>query len=127
VDGTGFFPFYNFSGADGNSPEGDLICVNGVLYGTTYRGGSTGQGTVFSLVPPSLPAIAADNTLGVTTNCFGFTITGPSNQVVIIDVSTNLGINWQPFLTNKLGTNCYYFADTCWTNWATRFYRLRQP
>ncbi|SPE62356.1 conserved exported hypothetical protein [Verrucomicrobia bacterium] len=52
VDGTGFFPIYNFSGADGNALRGDVIWVDGTLYGTSYSGGSASDGVVFSLVPP---------------------------------------------------------------------------
>lgn len=44
---------HSFSGAphDGANPEGGLIDVNGVLYGTTYGGGTSNLGTVFSLTP----------------------------------------------------------------------------
>ncbi len=41
---------YSFGdGTDGEDPAADLIDVNGTLYGTTYGGGSYGEGTVFSL------------------------------------------------------------------------------
>jgi len=51
---------YNFAYniADGSGPNAVIIDNNGVLYGTTYRGGSTadpsalGFGTVFKLAPP---------------------------------------------------------------------------
>ena len=47
---------YNFSGnGDGANPEAGLTFSNGVLYGTTYNGGSSSLGTVFSLAPPSTP------------------------------------------------------------------------
>ncbi len=36
---------------DGGYPYGDLIAVNGVLYGTTKEGGSAGWGTVFTTSP----------------------------------------------------------------------------
>ena len=39
------------SGTDGARPDASLIDVNGVLYGTTQRGGASGKGTVFSLDP----------------------------------------------------------------------------
>ena len=45
-------------GADGLSPQGGLtLGQNGVLYGTTYYGGSSGQGlgSVYELIPPSAP------------------------------------------------------------------------
>jgi uncharacterized repeat protein (TIGR03803 family) len=41
---------YSFTGgADGKDPMGDLIDVNGVLYGTTNLGGKYGYGTVFEV------------------------------------------------------------------------------
>jgi uncharacterized repeat protein (TIGR03803 family) len=39
---------YTFTGgADGLQPDGTLLLKNGILYGTTYGGGASGQGTVF--------------------------------------------------------------------------------
>jgi uncharacterized repeat protein (TIGR03803 family) len=42
---------HNFAGAphDGNFPEGALLDVNGMLYGTTSDGGEYSRGTVFSI------------------------------------------------------------------------------
>jgi uncharacterized repeat protein (TIGR03803 family) len=44
---------YSFAGgADGGTPYGGLVIdASGNLYGTTYAGGATGQGTVFELIP----------------------------------------------------------------------------
>lgn len=43
---------YQFRGGqDGAEPAGDLIYVNGTLYGTTQVGGASGNGTVFALNP----------------------------------------------------------------------------
>jgi uncharacterized repeat protein (TIGR03803 family) len=44
---------HSFAGApnDGGSPEAGLIRVGGVLYGTTYGGGTSNNGTIFSLKP----------------------------------------------------------------------------
>ncbi|HEX4113828.1 MAG TPA: choice-of-anchor tandem repeat GloVer-containing protein [Stellaceae bacterium] len=36
---------------DGDSPEANLIDENGTLYGTTFAGGASGEGTVFALDP----------------------------------------------------------------------------
>jgi uncharacterized repeat protein (TIGR03803 family) len=38
-------------GEDGSTPTGDLIDVNGTLYGTTEFGGSFGIGSIFSITP----------------------------------------------------------------------------
>ena len=49
--------FDNLPGStDGGSPTTGLVTDSrGVLYGTTFGGGSTGNGTVFSLTPPASP------------------------------------------------------------------------
>jgi uncharacterized repeat protein (TIGR03803 family) len=45
---------YSFKGGtDGADPEAALIDVGGTLYGTTYEGGASGSGTVFSVNPAS--------------------------------------------------------------------------
>ena len=45
-----FKTLYAFGGAnDGVGPMAALIAGNGALYGTTFRGGPDGSGTVFSL------------------------------------------------------------------------------
>jgi uncharacterized repeat protein (TIGR03803 family) len=36
---------------DGGAPQGGLIPQNGLLYGTTQAGGTSGEGAVFSVVP----------------------------------------------------------------------------
>jgi uncharacterized repeat protein (TIGR03803 family) len=47
---------FNFSGTDGAEPLAGLIFDRtGNLYGTTFGGGSRGQGTVFELVAPAIP------------------------------------------------------------------------
>jgi uncharacterized repeat protein (TIGR03803 family) len=45
-----FIPLHKFNGADGDLPYAGLIqATNGNFYGTTYGGGSRGDGTVFGL------------------------------------------------------------------------------
>jgi len=46
---------YNFGAANGAGPTGVVIGDGGVLYGVTQTGGASGNGTVFSLTPPSSP------------------------------------------------------------------------
>ena len=47
---------YNFTGGSGAHPKGGVaIGSSGGLYGTTYSGGASNLGTVFSLLPPVSP------------------------------------------------------------------------
>jgi len=50
-----FSILYSFQGhPDGKAPHaGVVLGSNGALYGVTYQGGSSGDGTVFQLTPPS--------------------------------------------------------------------------
>ena len=43
--------FNSHNGTDGASPLAGLIDVSGTLYGTTFAGGSNGNGTVFAMKP----------------------------------------------------------------------------
>jgi uncharacterized repeat protein (TIGR03803 family) len=55
TDGTGFTNLHNFSATpfgtntDGAIPLAGLFLTNSTLYGTTYQGGSSSNGTVFAL------------------------------------------------------------------------------
>lgn len=56
---------HSFGGpGDGADPIAGLVPgAGGVLYGTTYSGGASGSGTVFSLVPPASPGGAWTETI----------------------------------------------------------------
>ena len=65
-----FTPLYSFTGGnDGGNPEAGLILSGNTLYGTTWDGGSSGNGTVF--------AVNTDGT-GFT-NLYSFTGYGDGN------------------------------------------------
>ncbi len=52
------------SGPDGSGPLGALIqATKGVLYGTTFAGGTSNAGTVFELAPPATPGGAWTETI----------------------------------------------------------------
>jgi uncharacterized repeat protein (TIGR03803 family) len=43
---------HRFSGADGAHPDTNVIKgADGAIYGTTQAGGTTGEGTIFSIKP----------------------------------------------------------------------------
>ena len=93
--------------------------------------GATGWYTPFGGVPVVLwnpQAQTGDASFGVRTNQFGFTITGNSNLVIVVEASTNpANPLWSPLATNTLTGGSCYFSDPQWTNYPARFYRLRSP
>ena len=69
-----------------------------------------------------------DASFGARTNHFGFTITGSSNLVIVVEACTNLAHPvWTPVGTNTLTGGASCFNDPQWTNYPARFYRLRSP
>ena len=49
VDGSDFTVLKYFSGSDGANPYAGVVLSGGMLYGTTYSGGTNSRGTVFRL------------------------------------------------------------------------------
>jgi hypothetical protein len=65
---------------------------------------------------------------GVRTNRFGFNITGTTNIPIVVEACTNLAsASWTSLLSGALINGSIYFSDPQWTNYPTRFYRLRSP
>ena len=44
-----FKHIFSFNGTDGKEPDASLIVAGGLLYGTTYNGGASDNGTVFNI------------------------------------------------------------------------------
>jgi hypothetical protein len=114
----------------GNEPDVDASLFDGDNYTTVYYlPGTTGWGPFLANRPALLwnPQVQAGS-FGVRTNQFGFAITGTNNVVVVVEACTNLANpNWSPLETNTLNGNSFYFSDAQWTNYGSRFYRLRWP
>jgi hypothetical protein len=90
-----------------------------------YLPGTTGWGETFGGRPIMLWNPQAQN-LGERANQFGFTITGTSNLVIVVEACTNLANPvWSQVGTNTLTGGSSYFSDPQWTNYPARFYRLR--
>jgi hypothetical protein len=96
-----------------------------------YLPGTTGWSATFggrlaALWNPQVQTRGAS--FGVRTNRFGFTITGNSGLVIVVEACTNLARSvWQPVQTTTLTGGQMYFSDPQWTNYPDRFYRLRSP
>jgi uncharacterized delta-60 repeat protein len=60
----------------------------------------------------------------IRSNHFQFQVSGLSNQVIILEASTDLS-HWLPLLTNTLNGNPLPFSDPAPATFRTRFYRAR--
>jgi hypothetical protein len=59
---------------------------------------------------------------------FGFTISWATNTSVVVEACTNLANPfWRPMQTNVLVNGTNYFSDAKWTNYLSRYYRVRTP
>jgi hypothetical protein len=136
VISIGGFAFYGINGLTGVYFEGNAPRVGAYvfLYANNvtvyYLPGTTGWRTTFADRPTVLwnPLVETGDALfGVRTNQFGFTITGTSNLVIVVEASANLvNPTWTPVGTNTLTGGSSYFSDPTWTkNHPARFYRLR--
>ena len=129
-----FSPCTNLTGVyfTGNAPSVGLGVFNGDPNATVYYlPGTTGLGPTFAGLPALLwnPQVrTGDPSFGVGTNGFGFTITGTSNLVIVIEACEGLSNPaWYPVGTNVLTGGASYSSDPQWTNSSSRFYRLRSP
>ncbi|MGA2659255.1 MAG: choice-of-anchor tandem repeat GloVer-containing protein [Verrucomicrobiota bacterium] len=121
TDGAGFANLYSFNGGnDGANPQAGLILSGNTLYGTTQRGGSAGEGTVFSLTlapvsAPELTIIRSEANVSLTwpANATGFTLQSTTN-LVSPALWTNFSsvpvvVNGQNAVTNPIsGTQRFY-------------------
>lgn len=89
TNGSNFTSLYSFTGgSDGYYPQGNLVLSGNTLYGCAADGGSSGNGTVFSLslVPVGAPQLGinlsgANVILTWPTNASGFTLQSATNLV----------------------------------------------
>ena len=67
----------------------------------------------------------SDGCFGVQNNQFEFNISG--EYLIGIAVEASIGLTdpvWSPLQTNS---GSFYFSDPQWTNYPSRFYRIRSP
>jgi hypothetical protein len=136
IGDSAFFDCINMTGVyfRGNAPSIGASVFADDNHATVYfLPGTAGWGSVtwFGGIPAVLwnPQVQTNGaSFGVRTNRFGFTITGASNLVVVVESCTNLtNPTWSPVETKSLTGGSSYFSDPQWTNYPARFYRLRSP
>lgn len=123
TDGTGFTILHNFTGgSDGTYPYAGLILSSNTLYGTASGGGSSGNGTVFSLGPVS--SLLSPPPLSIASS---------GNQAVLFWSASATGYILQS-TTNLTSPNWTTASDavpviafTVTNSSPARFFRLQQP
>ncbi|HLH53842.1 MAG TPA: choice-of-anchor tandem repeat GloVer-containing protein [Verrucomicrobiae bacterium] len=123
VDGTGYQTIYNFSDGLTDTPLGGafpnqkMVLAGNTFYGTTTRGGASGNGTVFSFSVPSVPlqpAISVDHRNLVVqwpNNVIGLKLQSTTNITAPVwtTVSADASINGQNAATNRTPGTIQYF------------------
>ena len=106
-----------------------LPSANGALRARGYVAGGQQQASAWFVetdlaVSAPLLILVNDPSFGLSSNRFGFKLSGSAGQVVIVEVSANLA-SWTPVATNTLGATPLYFSEPYSGAFPQRFYRLR--
>jgi len=138
VTNIGGFAFYHCTKLTGvyfrgNAPDlGDSVFVNANRPTVYYLPGTTGWDSTFdnlrtkAWLLPNPVVLTTGSNFGLQNNTFGFTISWATNIPVVVEGSADLAHSvWTPVATNALTDGWSYFSDPQWTNYPTRFYRLR--
>jgi hypothetical protein len=73
-----------------------------------------------------LQVVTDDGNFGFQNNKFGFTVSGSINDVVVVEACTNLANpTWSYVNVVTLTGGAVLFSDARWTNYPSRFYRVR--
>jgi hypothetical protein len=118
----------------GDAPTADALAFTSASPTVYYLPGTAGWGSTLAGRPTALrllpnPLILGNNAFfGAQSNGFGFTISWATNTSVVVEACTNV-VNpvWEALQTNALINGASYFNDPQWTNYDSRFYRLRSP
>jgi len=93
----------NFSGS-ATDQRGFARTIDNVI-----ANASGGDATDIGAVEMAATAFLAN--FGIVSGGLGFNVIGISNQVVIVEASTNFA-NWTPLTTNTLGASPLYYNDS---------------
>lgn len=121
----------------GNAPSwesGEFDCWSSVIDATVYYlAGTEGWGSEFSAHPTALWQLETPVEIRIAapkiqSGNFHFSVTGGSNQIVVLECCTNLiQGNWIPVQTNTLTGGSADFDDPLSTNHSKQFYRIKMP
>jgi hypothetical protein len=116
----------------GDAPGLGNEVFSGDNYATIYYlPGTTGWSNTFggrSAVLWNPQPHTKDRSFGVRQNQFGFNVAGTPDIPLVIEGSTDLAArSWAPLQSCTLTNGSIYFSDPQWTNFPSRFYRIRSP
>jgi sugar lactone lactonase YvrE len=96
-----------------------------VVISNPYGSVTSAVATLTVTVPRTQPQIiTGDASFGAHSNHFGFNLSGPAGETIVVDGSIDL-VGWTPLFTNTVVGSPFYFFDPASTNYPTRFYRAR--
>jgi hypothetical protein len=117
----------------GNAPAADSTVFLGSSPTVYYLPGTAGWDSfsaatgrpvaLWTLANPVILSASAS----VQSSLFGFTISWATNLPVVVEASMSFSAasSWQPLQTNSVVNGVSYFGDAEWTNYPSRFYRVR--
>jgi hypothetical protein len=92
-----------------------------------YLPGTSGWGTNFANMPSALWN-PLPQTGGVQANQFGFNITGTAGIPIVVEACSDLANPvWTSLQSLTVTNSSVHFSDPLWSNYDSRFYRLRWP
>ncbi len=116
ADGTGSAARFSFMGCGSVAVDS-----NGNLYVADFSNNTIRKGY------PALAITSSAPSFGFKGGLFGFTLRGPSGQLVVVEASTDLS-NWLPVCTNTLTfPAALTFSDPQSGVYSNRFYRAYAP
>jgi hypothetical protein len=120
VDGAGSDARFHFYDPNAGGAGGLAVDSEGTLYAAEWYNNTIRKG----YRPVAIASSATD--FGFTSGQFGFAVTGPAGQAVIVETSPDL-TNWLPVWTNTYMVGPLQFTDPDSGVCPNRFYRARRP
>jgi hypothetical protein len=120
VDGRGSAARFHFYDPSAGGAGGVAVDSEGTLYVAEWYNGTIRKG-----YRPLAIACSGEG-FGFSGGQFGFAVTGPAGQPVVVDFSTDLA-NWLPVWTNTYMVGPLQFSDPESGVCPNRFYRARRP
>jgi hypothetical protein len=114
------------SGSPAIDAGDDTLLASPDNFSTDQRGFARKMGAHVDIGAFEYQVLPCISNFSVQSNSCSFSINGDSNMVVVVEACTNFSNpDWQPVQTNTLISDSACFSDSQWTNYPSRFYRIR--